>query len=355
MKSLKRRLLSLFMAMVMVLSLAPGALAEDVQHSDQHTEFVYTPVSDSTTKQHKKTCKTENCTFTEVTENCISDNSATSKGESGHAAKCTLCKQELDTVAHTLNYSNKDGDTHDASCSASGCGYSVTNQQHSYTGANNTCACGKAKPADTLTKITLSPTSSTLNVGNTLQLTATPVPAGASLTGLTWLSSNNAVATVNNGMVTAVAAGTTTITAKVGNISATCSVTVNGEYSIAIKNKNVSITQEGQHTIDATLKRGDTTVSSVNFNYKSNNEKVATVSESGVIRGVAPGTATITVSCIPATGLQAVTATVNVTVSSRFEIGCSSTKFTSMGQSITLTPKFDGEEVFIQRVAVTSG
>ncbi len=355
MKSLKRRLLSLFLAMVMVLSLAPGALAEGVQHDEtSHTNFTYTPVSSGTSKQHTKKCSTANCTFTEVTESCTSDNSATNKGEGGHAAKCTLCNQELDPVAHTLTYSNNTGDTHDVKCSVSGCNYEVKNQAHNYTGANNTCVCGKAKPADALKSITLSSTSLELDVGSSNKLTVTANPEGASLSGITWESSAPTVATVdNNGKVTAVKAGTATITAKVGNdISATCTVTVKAGYSINVSS-SVSVKQGSTKTIAPTLYQGTAKIENATFSYDSDNKSVATVNEDGAIRGVAPGTAKITVSCIPATGLQAVTATVNVTVSSRFEIGCSSTKFTSMGQSITLTPKFDGEEVTDETVKWT--
>lgn len=69
--------------------------------------------------------------------------------------------------------------------------------------------------------------SLTLTVGNSTQLTATAEPAG---TSLTWTSSAPAVATVDkNGTVTALAAGTATITANAGNASAACLVRVENE------------------------------------------------------------------------------------------------------------------------------
>ncbi len=54
-------------------------------------------------------------------------------------------------------------------------------------------------------------------------LTATGVPAGETVT---WKSDDESVATVENGVVTAVAKGTATITATAGGKSATCTVTV---------------------------------------------------------------------------------------------------------------------------------
>lgn len=79
----------------------------------------------------------------------------------------------------------------------------------------------------TPTGISLNQTTAELNIGNKLQLIATLLPNGA--TGsITWTSSNGSVATVSStGLVTAVAAGSATITAKYSNsITATCTVTV---------------------------------------------------------------------------------------------------------------------------------
>lgn len=80
-----------------------------------------------------------------------------------------------------------------------------------------------------LTAIALDKESLELNVGGTAALKVTQTPWNASLAGLTWESSDAAVATVENGNVTAVAAGTATITAKISDeIKATCTVTVAG-------------------------------------------------------------------------------------------------------------------------------
>ena len=75
------------------------------------------------------------------------------------------------------------------------------------------------------TGINLNKSTAEIRVGNTLQLTATLQPYGATGT-VTWSSSNAAVASVNNGLVAANAVGTATITATVGDYSANCVVTV---------------------------------------------------------------------------------------------------------------------------------
>jgi uncharacterized protein YjdB len=80
-----------------------------------------------------------------------------------------------------------------------------------------------------VTGVSMSPTTASLTIGGTSQLTATVAPANATNKTVTWASSNTAVAIVNaSGLVTAVAAGNADITATTqdGGHLATCNVTV---------------------------------------------------------------------------------------------------------------------------------
>jgi len=79
-----------------------------------------------------------------------------------------------------------------------------------------------------VTGITLTKKTLTLIAGQNETLTFTIAPDNAANKNVTWTSSNNTVATVANGKVTAVAAGTATITVKTvdGNKTDTCQVTV---------------------------------------------------------------------------------------------------------------------------------
>lgn len=80
-----------------------------------------------------------------------------------------------------------------------------------------------------VTGVTLSSNSETINVGNTVDLTATITPSNASNQNVTWTTSDANVATVSGGTVTGVGAGTATITVTTsdGGFSATCTVKVN--------------------------------------------------------------------------------------------------------------------------------
>ena len=86
-------------------------------------------------------------------------------------------------------------------------------------------------------RVSLNKTSTTLTVGGTETLTATVAPDNATDKTVTWTSSNPSVATVENGVVTAVAPGTAviTVTTQDGNKTATCTVTVTARtYNISV-------------------------------------------------------------------------------------------------------------------------
>jgi hypothetical protein len=75
----------------------------------------------------------------------------------------------------------------------------------------------------------VSPTTATISVGGTQQLTATVLPSNATNKNVTWSSSNTAVTTVStSGLVTAIAVGsaTITVTTQDGNYTATSVITI---------------------------------------------------------------------------------------------------------------------------------
>ncbi len=76
--------------------------------------------------------------------------------------------------------------------------------------------------------VSLNKATTTLEIGKTETLSATISPSGATNKGLTWTSSNPTAATVNNGVVTGLAKGTTTISVKTndGNFTASTIVSV---------------------------------------------------------------------------------------------------------------------------------
>lgn len=78
-----------------------------------------------------------------------------------------------------------------------------------------------------LEKLSFTESKVSLDPGDELTLTVTTEPEKAATGKLSWTSSDEAVATVKDGVVTAKATGEATITAVSGDIKATCKVTVN--------------------------------------------------------------------------------------------------------------------------------
>ena len=99
-----------------------------------------------------------------------------------------------------------------------------------------------------VTGISLDATEAKLMVGKARSLTATIVPANATNKTVNWTSSDETVATVTDGVVTAVAEGVATITAtsaENSNINATCEVTVIGELNETTATGNLNNSATG--------------------------------------------------------------------------------------------------------------
>ncbi len=120
-----------------------------------------------------------------------------------------------------------------------------------------------------VTGVSVNPTSATLKVGDTKQLTKTITPAGASNQNVTWQSGNTAVATVDgNGLVTAKSAGTATVTVKTadGNFTANCSITVEAQVSQPVVDAKISYTYAGNEC--AAFEWADTNAANAIVEYK---------------------------------------------------------------------------------------
>ena len=164
-------------------------------------------------------------------------------------------------------------------------------------------ACKSDDDGDvSVTGVSLDRPSAELEVGGTLTLKATIEPANATNSNVSWSSSDVKVATVENGTVTAVAAGTAviTVTTADGGKEASCTITVKEKASEG----NVSVTGVSLDKTSAELKVGGTltltatvaptNATNQNVSWNSSAENVATVAN-GTVTAVAVGTAVITV------------------------------------------------------------
>jgi hypothetical protein len=186
------------------------------------------------------------------------------------------------------------------------------------TGTHTVCnfAITGSQPPAPVATVTLTPGSATVNEGQTLQLAATLKDAnGNILTGrsITWSSSNSSAATVNaTGLVTGVVAGSASITATSEGKSGSSAITVVHlpVASVTVTPASTSISAGSSVQLTATPKdaNGNPLVGRT-VTWQSSNTAAATVNGSGLVSGVAAGSATITATSEGQSGTSAITVT----------------------------------------------
>ena len=154
-----------------------------------------------------------------------------------------------------------------------------------------------------------------LVVGQPEILAETVFPSSATNKAVTWSSSDDSVASVDqSGKVTAVGAGTATITVRTidGGKTATCSVNVAAATvavtGVSLDKTSLSLTEGASEKLLATVSPSNATNKSVTWS--SSDDSVASVDQSGKVTAVKAGTATITVRTVD--GGKTATCSVNV-------------------------------------------
>jgi len=168
------------------------------------------------------------------------------------------------------------------------------------------------------TSITLSPTSLSVPIGQTATLTPTILPVNVSSSTVSWTSGNTVVAIVNNGVVTGVAVGSTTIsvaTTDGSNLTTSVPITVTNPTAnvpvtgVILNQSVVTLHPTNTTQLVATVAPANATTQTVSWS--SSNPSVATVNQSGLVTAVVKGLAIITATTTD--GAKKATATINVT------------------------------------------
>ena len=160
----------------------------------------------------------------------------------------------------------------------------------------------KTKPIN-VTGVTLDKSTLSLEEGATGNLVATVAPSTASDKTVTFASSDEAIATVDNkGKVTAVKAGNAdiTVTTKDGNKTAKCTLTVTAKQipvtSVTLDKSTLSLEEGATGNLVATISPENASYKAVSFT--SSDDAIATVDDDGLVTAVKAGTADITVESL---------------------------------------------------------
>jgi hypothetical protein len=162
-------------------------------------------------------------------------------------------------------------------------------------------SCGEDKVA--LTGLSVSQETLALPVGESARINVTLTPADADDVTLVWSSSNESVATVNNGVVTITGVGTATITVSSGSISKTISVEGTIRSLTVTAPEGTKIFLGAEFKLTATPDPAGVQISLV---WTSDNEAVATVTSTGEVTVKGNGTANIRATAGAVSGTYAV-------------------------------------------------
>ncbi|MDE6626110.1 MAG: Ig-like domain-containing protein, partial [Lachnospiraceae bacterium] len=188
-----------------------------------------------------------------------------------------------------------------------------------YTGADKgnykttTVTINITRAAAAITGFTLNADKKELKVNQEFTLEVASVTPSDADYSVNWNSSDSKVAVVDsNGKVTAKASGTATITAQIGNISRTCTITVTNKVEDFSLNKTtLSLKGNGMEKLSVTTT--PVNPDSYTIQWSSDNPEVAAVDKDGNVTAKASGTAIITAS------IGSISKTCTITVTNQVE------------------------------------
>ena len=173
----------------------------------------------------------------------------------------------------------------------------ITTKDGSYTATVTVTVKGKSVA---VSGVSLDIVEVTIKEGDSVTLTATVKPDDAADKSVSWSSSDDAVASVADGVVTGVKAGSATITVTTtdGGKTATCKVTVEAKpvavESVSLDKSELTLEVGDEATLTATVSPAD--ASDKEVSWSSSDPSVATVDEGGKVVAKAPGTTAVTVT-----------------------------------------------------------
>lgn len=181
-----------------------------------------------------------------------------------------------------------------------GFGYMITNTDNTKEGLRIITAKKTGYPYGNVNSITLSVTSGSSHIGDTVQLI--PVCKENEVvvvnSSVTYISSDETIATVaTNGLITCIAIGNVTVTCKYGDSTATYSLSVlqNDVYSIECDTNSIVLEKDKTTQLNPIVKKNGVVVENPILTYIVGNTSIATCN-GGIVTGVGVGSTTIIIN-----------------------------------------------------------
>ena len=218
------------------------------------------------------------------------------------------------------------------------------------TGLYATCSIQVVEKIIHVTNVSLNTSSSSIEVNKSITLSPTITPSNATNKAVKWSSSNESVATVDNGVVKGLSKGTSTITATTvdGNLKASTTINVItvDVTGISFSSSTSKVELNKSFTLSPTITPSNATNKEVTWS--TSDASIATV-DNGTVRGLEKGTATITATTVDGGYKASVDITVytNAVTSISF---ASSTATVTEGNTLTLSPTITPSNATIKDV-----
>lgn len=154
------------------------------------------------------------------------------------------------------------------------------------------CSCSLF--SSEVSSLELSETDITMSVGDSKSINVKPEPKNAKMGPLTWYSTDTNIVKVEDGVITAVAAGSTVVKVETEDgVSASCNITVKEKVitSVSFKQSSVSMMEGSRIQLEVTVLPVDAPLGSLKWS--SSNDEIATVNSSGYVTGIKKGTVNI--------------------------------------------------------------
>jgi uncharacterized protein YjdB len=173
-------------------------------------------------------------------------------------------------------------------------------------------------PAKTLTSVSVYPASANVSMGEQQQFTATAKYSDGSTANVSstaaWSVGSSSIATINsNGLLTAVAAGSTSVTASLTGVSGNASLDVETVpiaktlKSIAVTPPTASVNVGASQQFAATGTYSNGSTGNLTVTWSTSEASIATINSSGIATGISAGSVTVTATSGTVSGIAALT------------------------------------------------
>lgn len=212
-------------------------------------------------------------------------------------------------------------------------------------------SCEQAAEEVAVSSVTISQPSAEMIIGETIQLKAIITPSNATEKDVIWASSKQSVATVNQeGLVTALTEGSTTVSASAGGKYGSCVVSVANRTvivnSISLSPKSLQLYVGGEQQINVTV---DPDEAKSMIKWQSGDNVIASVDNNGKVSAISVGETWISAKAGEVEAKCPVTVTAKPIAAEAITISPSELKL-NIGDSSTLTITFTPENTTSQTI-----